>query len=223
MQTLNEELEQKLTKYKEVWTEEALAMNYLPEGGLQIDIGACWGFWTLTMLKKAEKVWAFEPQKEVAEQHLDTIKHPNLTVWKIALSNKIETTTLYIRLYEKGIIHEFVGLIKEYHKTPYKETKITTITLDSLYDLIKLQKTPLTAIKIDTEGAEHLILEGAQKTIQTYKPTLIIEYHNNIQQIENITKQHNYKETFHIHRSWLDKEGYNNGIKVFNISKNPYK
>ena len=33
-------------------------------------------------------------------------------------------------------------------------------------------------LKIDVEGAEHLVIAGALHTLTTYHPTLIIEFHS---------------------------------------------
>lgn len=193
--------------------DEYEASKHLPKGGLQIDIGAGVPTWTLKMLEKADEVWAFEPDKRLTKELVEIAKtDKRLTVFPIALSNKCRWTELYIRQYEN------TGIVEGYHKyNAFKVVPVYTLTLDKVEEECNINRTEVKAIKIDTEGAEHLILEGSIKTLTKHKPMLIIEYHNNMQQIEEITKQLGYIEIFHSHREWLDKEGYNNGIKIYTV------
>ena len=61
-------------------------------------------------------------------------------------------------------------------ETGFQRTKVKVVTIDSLSKVGINEKPAL--IKIDIEGAESLALEGAQKTLAEYKPTLLIEIHS---------------------------------------------
>jgi len=51
----------------------------------------------------------------------------------------------------------------------------TVVKLDSLLEEGRLGK--VTFLKIDTEGAEKQVLEGASDTIVRYRPYIVMEYH----------------------------------------------
>jgi len=202
---MNEIIEQ----YKRNIPEEGEFIQLIPEGGLQIDVGGAFGFWTIAMLKKAELVWTFEPDKRLIKEYLNNIPTDKLWIFPVALSNKSETATLYIRIFEH------TGLIQNYHKyAPQKEIKIQTTTLDDQLPIIKFLNKKVTLIKIDTEGADHLILQGAEKLIETHNPLIIVEYHNNEKEISEIMQKHNYTEIKHIHRTWNEPQ-YKNGLKAY--------
>lgn len=67
----------------------------------------------------------------------------------------------------------------------FKKTKVWTHRADSLVAR-KILKPPR-AIKIDVEGAETLVLLGAEKTIRKYKPVIFIEIHS-VSQMFSIQK-----------------------------------
>jgi hypothetical protein len=59
----------------------------------------------------------------------------------------------------------------------------------------------ISLIKIDVEGAEHLVLEGGKKTINKFKPLILTEFRGknapkkirNIEKIKNLMKELNYE------------------------------
>ena len=56
-------------------------------------------------------------------------------------------------------------------------TAVAEVTLDTLDSYCAAhQITRLDFIKVDVEGAEHLVLRGAQKTLERMRPTVIFEY-----------------------------------------------
>ena len=60
-------------------------------------------------------------------------------------------------------------------------------------------------IKIDTEGSEHLVLEGLKKTLKKYKPVVMIEKNDiNFFLIKKKLKKINY-EIYSFRKEKLDK------------------
>jgi hypothetical protein len=53
-----------------------------------------------------------------------------------------------------------------------------TTTLDA----VEIAEGPV-LVKMDTEGAEHIILRGAKEFVRNYRPTFLIEYHHNLPQV----------------------------------------
>ena len=64
-----------------------------------------------------------------------------------------------------------------------KEVKVRLRRLDSVVDELKLP--PPALIKMDVEGSEIDVLEGARQTLERYRPTLLIEAHGTNAAIEN--------------------------------------
>lgn len=81
--------------------------------------------------------------------------------------------------------NEFIGQQIDYSKA---DKEVDLITLDSLH----LDRVDL--IKIDVEGMEEEVLNGALKLISTSKPIIFIEViKSNKQQLINLLEEHNYQ------------------------------
>jgi len=85
---------------------------------------------------------------------------------KCALSSKEGTLTVSIDE-TSGYVHP---------STLEKEIEVPTKTLDSLLKELNISKIDL--IKMDAEGFEYEILEGASETISKFKPKMIVDVHS---------------------------------------------
>ena len=128
------------------------------------DIGAFKGDTAYFFSKKCSnkaRIYAFEPD-DYAFQILEKIKE------KYKLNNVI-TKNILLSNAEKEI--DFVSMIEN---TP--TIKKNAITIDKFVKENNIEK--IDYIKMDVEGAEKNILEGATKTIKKFKPSLAIAiYH----------------------------------------------
>jgi FkbM family methyltransferase len=126
-----------------------------------IDIGAWWGPWTLYWQPHSEKIEIFEPNKTILPMLEHNIAHfNNCSLHRTALGDKKGTVSM---AYESHSGTNHVTTL---------EGDITLNTLDSYnFDNVDV-------IKIDVEGYEMAVLEGAQKTILQQKPILQIEANN---------------------------------------------
>ena len=160
-----------------------------------IDIGAQYGDYAILCSKiyKA-KVYTFEPLpqnfKEILQNiKLNGLKKDSIKAFNIALGNANKTAML-------SYSGEMVN-----NSNKGKKIKTTFRTLDS-YKL----KTDL--LKIDVEGFELNVLDGAIKTIKKYHPKIIIETHSRA--LEKQTKE------------FLSKLNYklkHEGRSVYNVNK----
>ncbi len=139
-----------------------------------VDIGASVGEYAIQLAKFFKHVYAFEPNPPVYRCLSENIRInglSNVTAYNLALSNYVG----HSKLHDCGVGSrlEEVG---EIEGTSYVDVKVDT--LDRIVFEKRDEDCPIGLIKIDTEGAELFVLEGAMKTIRTYKPDLIIEYHD---------------------------------------------
>jgi len=126
-----------------------------------IDIGAWWGPWTLFWEDQAEKIIAFEPNPAVfpdLEQNTSHLKH--ITIHNTALGDNTGNVSMQYETHS-GTYH-----VKDYNGS------INLRTLDS-YNFQNVD-----IIKIDVEGFEVPVLEGAKQTILTQRPWIQIEGNN---------------------------------------------
>ena len=142
------------------------------------DIGANLGIWSW-MAKTAApdcQVHLFEPFDGVLPHLEETIRLNRLAgvqLHPLALSDHTGVDT-----FRSNALDSTTGTLVEGIKTAgeklYREkdrtVKIQTATLDSL-DIVPGP----TVIKIDVEGAEHLVIKGAIGTIEKHKPILFVE------------------------------------------------
>lgn len=64
-----------------------------------------------------------------------------------------------------------------YDSIGFKKVIVKTIALDHVSDLIRMEEVPY-LIKIDVEGAENFVLQGAINTIEKFKPIILMEIHS---------------------------------------------
>jgi FkbM family methyltransferase len=148
--------------------EVALVSRLLPPGGVAVDVGANEGLWVYHFQKVAAEVIAFEPSHALAD-NLERKSADNVRVERIALSNASGTATLRFPRKQRawGTIEKANGL----HRTDHEVLSqiVNVRTLDS-YELPRVD-----LIKIDVEGHEYSVLEGARDTLERCQPSIIVE------------------------------------------------
>jgi FkbM family methyltransferase len=138
------------------------------EGARVIDVGAYSGLYSLVARKAGARVTAFEPLERNRQRFLENAKlngFDDLTVNAEAVSDKVGTATITTNLKAQGLSSgsSIVKVVGANH------IPVPTVSIDSL----GLKK--LTAIKIDVERAEPLVLRGARETLERCRPTIIVE------------------------------------------------
>jgi FkbM family methyltransferase len=151
--------------------------RYLKYDDVFFDIGANIGLFAITASKKIQmgKIYAFEPSPKTHERLLENItlnKVSNLVYpQNIALSNQRTTLDFYLSLDGFDAWNSFtlaqVG-------SKFQRVKVKTSTLDIFCFDNNISKIDL--IKIDVEGWEFPVLEGARQTIEKYSPDFLIEF-----------------------------------------------
>lgn len=111
----------------------------------------------------SEKVIAFDPFPPMVE--LFKLNNPDIEIHQVALSNKRDI----LRFYDPAALGNNTG-VGQVHENG--NLVVQAYTLDS-YNF-----QGVTLIKIDVEGHELEVLEGAVDTLRRCKPSILLEHHS---------------------------------------------
>jgi len=158
------------------------AMQYVKNWDYAVDVGAHCGLWAMRLLEEFDEVFAFEP----VERHRDCFKlnAPGATLYDCALGNHTGKVRLAKGLKSTGDTH--ISKNGEY------ESELKTL------DSFNLPGCDF--MKLDCEGYELFALQGGVKTLERFKPVLVVE------QKPGKAKGFGLGDTEAI--TWLEKKGY---------------
>lgn len=151
----------------------------IPPGGIAIDIGANVGWHTLLMSRlagSAGRVFAIEANPSVyarLAKHLVLNRASNVLSMMVAAGDREGTVAFFgpsASDPRSGDGHIEVGT----SLSDENSIQVRTITLDAIVEDARINR--LDAIKIDVEGFEWPVLQGARKTVERYRPHIIFEY-----------------------------------------------
>ena len=170
---------------------ETLLSN-IREGMTVLDIGANIGALTLQMAKKvspAGKIFSFEPSPlnyQYASKNISLNHFNNIKIINQGLGNEKSTAFLYnVNPKNRGMLRL---LQNEEQNNSYEKESVEIDTLDSSIKKFSIPKPDF--IKIDVEGFEYKVLQGACKTLNEYHPKLFIELDdNNLREQNNSAKE----------------------------------
>jgi FkbM family methyltransferase len=139
-----------------------------------IDAGANIGVFTRFAASLGADVYAFEPfPASFDKTRSSTNAFLNVHVYNAALGEKAGTQNLCITKFGSG--SNFIDGMSEGNFVSMIPVLVTTI--DDFVSEHGLQK--VSFIKMDTEGSEKKILEGAKETIKKFKPVIVMSaYHH---------------------------------------------
>lgn len=142
-------------------------------GKLAFDIGANGGYVAKLLARCFDSVVAVEPCAESYAYLIPRCPVPNLTTLNIAVSDHVGTVTLGVKKFTETIGELFTGDSLEEWGPDVDKREVPCTTLD---ELAKEYGYP-DFVKIDTEGHEALIIDGAHEVFSR-KPKFIIEVHD---------------------------------------------
>lgn len=153
----------------------------LAPDGVLIDVGANIGAFALPLGAQARRgaVHAFEPASGTADRlrrNRDLNRLDNIVVNQDAVSDRSGSISIWVpatrwkgRLYNTGMTSAYVGN----RQSGWHEEVVSAVRLD---DYTREQNLPrVDAMKIDVEGAELDVLEGARALIRQYRPLVVME------------------------------------------------
>ena len=135
------------------------------EGDIVIDVGANIGYYTLIfaqLVGSSGKVFAFEPESknfEILKKNIEINNYPNIVAEQKIVSDKSGIVKLFIA--EHGIVGHRINQ----EKSSQKFIEVESIILDNYIKKLNLDN-KINFIKIDVEGSEPKVLEGAKEIMQ---------------------------------------------------------
>ena len=186
-------------------------INFLKNKNIKllIDVGAHKGEFINCglQIKSIEKIIAFEPQKKIFELLKKKFIHNNkVNLNNTALdienskkkikTNKLSSTSTLNEINRNSLYYKFKSFLLYEKDAIISEYEIKTISFDNFFKSINLD--PNTLLKIDTEGYEFNVLQGAREKIENVKYVLIENqfskmYKNvDFEQCHNFLKEKNF-------------------------------
>lgn len=152
----------------------------LKEGDVFFDIGAHYGLWSLysSMLVGNEgKVLGFEPSDAYQYLEINFKKYKNCTSVNQGISDEDNSMTFYSQgcSTSGSLIKEITDINKNF--SPDIEITEKSIVVNKIDSYCKKNAIFPDLIKIDVEGHEYKVIEGASQILNYKSPKLIIEIH----------------------------------------------
>jgi FkbM family methyltransferase len=163
----------KFIKYKYLGRGEPelrLIRYFVEPGTTAVDVGASIGMYSAEMARHAARVVAFEANPEVA-RFTRTVAARNVEVVEVALSSQAGRTTLSMPRNRRGHAVTELATIDRSHPA-------SAGAIDIEVETRRLDDFPISNcsfVKIDVEGHEEAVLDGARSLIATQRPVLMIE------------------------------------------------
>lgn len=171
-----------------------LILESLMDWDTFIDVGANNGYFTVLASKKVGKegtVYAFEPASTTYKRltrNLELNNCDNVKAHNLAVSNRRGKTSFY----------EFPDRDGENSLVPLSGTKEITVDVVTLDEMCQNVRPKI--VKIDVEGYEREVLEGARHVIFDNNASIILEYNRHVL----LRKKENFDDLLKM----LTREGY---------------
>lgn len=136
-----------------------------------IDIGANDGSYVHYLRRHARKVIAFEPMPVLARALRDKFPGNDVAVEQVALSDREGTVELHMPVVD-GVVVTGCSTISADASETYPASRAIEVPMDRLDAVYKGR---VGFIKIDVEGHEQAVLDGAVQTIRRCRPRMLVE------------------------------------------------
>ena len=136
---------------------------------VSVDAGANRGVWTEVLRRYSRRVCSFEPNPKMFAE-LCRCARPEVTAFPFALSDRSGTAELLVPRNDRGYSNQGASLsAARIGDGRFAAVPVETRRLDEL-DLGAVG-----FIKVDVEGHELEVLDGARETLRRDRPTLVVE------------------------------------------------
>ncbi|MFQ5954705.1 MAG: FkbM family methyltransferase [Kiloniellales bacterium] len=145
-----------------------------------VDVGAHVGLWSMWLVKMFEHVHAFEPVPLHARLFERNVTDHNHTLYRIALGDREGRVSLSVPPDQTGHAHVADGARPHDQRGgmlgPETWERIAEVPMKTL-DGLGLEQVDF--IKVDVEGYELKVIEGARETLLRCRPVLVVEQKGN--------------------------------------------
>jgi FkbM family methyltransferase len=150
----NQRVDGKLT-YQ--WEKQQAALAHCRRFRLAVDIGAHVGLWAMHLVRRFDKVVAFEPVDAHRACFARNVTAPNVRLYPVAL----------------GLLEG--GVTISSNPTSSGDSRVAGVGDIPMHRLDDYALTEVDFIKADCEGYELLALLGGEATIRRWRPTICVE------------------------------------------------
>jgi FkbM family methyltransferase len=142
----------------------------VPQGAVTVDVGANLGLYTRELARLSKKVHAFEPSHKMADLLRQT-SASNVSIHEIALSDQTGKAELFIPQTDQQMVYGLASLEPAIgaSSTNVVSVNVPTARLDAVIHQ------NVAFIKIDVEGHELSVLNGAVGLLEQSQPVFLVE------------------------------------------------
>ena len=142
----------------------------IPKGAVTVDVGANCGLYTRQLARLSKQVHAFEPSRQMADL-LRRTSATNVSIHEVALSDRNGDAELFIPQGNGGLVHGLASLEPQLPSPSQHviSTHVPTARLDTIVDY------DVAFVKIDVEGHELKVLNGATELVERCQPVFLVE------------------------------------------------
>jgi len=157
-------------------------LNSLEEGGVFVDVGAHFGYFTLlasSVVGSSGKVVAIEAMPSTFERLQKNIRKNNLEDRCVAVNCAAYDRETELEFKDYGLVLSSLNSAfgirndKININEGVREILIRAQTLDSILESRNIERVDV--VKIDAESSEYYVLQGMKNTLEQYHPILIVE------------------------------------------------
>ncbi len=150
--------------------------TFLKPGADVIDVGANIGFFTISAARTGARVLSIEPTDGAYRRlkaNIDRNQVSNRVILFKGLASDHEHDATFFSV--EGL-EEYSSMAPiDPHYISGHEERVNVTPARTIDSLVKQHQLAPTLMKVDVEGAEKQVFEGASKTIETYRPVVISE------------------------------------------------
>ena len=142
----------------------------VPADAVTVDVGANCGLYTRRLARLSKQVHAFEPSHQMARL-LRRTSASNVSVHEIALSDHAGEADLFIPESENGLVHGLASLEPRMN-SPTEHVVAAHVPIARLDTVVRQD---VAFVKIDVEGHELNVLNGASGLLERSQPVFLVE------------------------------------------------
>lgn len=154
---------------------ELFLLEFLVKGGTAIDVGANKGLYAYGLAKVADRVLCFEANPSLAHKLKQAVP-TNCEIISKAVSATSGQCFLNIPATDKGTPSVNTATLETVEGSIASTVEVTMVSLDDVYTDYGLSD--VSFMKVDVEGHEEGVINGAKTLIEKERPTVMLEFND---------------------------------------------